>query len=90
MEFNREHGITPQTVKKGLRSILESIEEHDYVTVPTAAEEAEEYIPLEKIPGLVKKLRKEMLAAAKDLAFEKAAELRDRIRKLQDLELAAR
>ena len=89
-EFNREHGITPRTVKKGLRSILESIEEHDYVTVPKVAEAEEDYVPPEKIPGMVKKLRKEMLAAAKDLAFEKAAELRDRIRKLQDMELAAR
>jgi excinuclease ABC subunit B len=89
-EFNREHGITPQTVKKGLRSILESIEEHDYCTLPKVAEESEEYVPLEKIPGMVKKLRKEMLAAAKELEFEKAAELRDRIRKLQDMELAGK
>ena len=88
--YNLEHGITPQTVKKGLRSILESIEEQDYVTVPRAADAAEEYIPVEKIPAMVKKLRKEMLAAARELAFEKAAELRDRIRKLQDLELAER
>jgi len=88
--FNQEHGITPQTVKKGLRSILESIEEHDYVTIPKAAEAEEDNVPPEKIPGMVKKLRKEMLTAAKDLAFEKAAELRDRIRKLQDMELAAR
>ena len=89
-EYNREHGITPQTVKKGLRSILESIEEHDYTTLPKVAEGAEEYVPLEKIPGMLKKLRKEMLEAAKELAFEKAAELRDRIRKLQELELAVR
>jgi len=89
-EYNREHGITPQTVKKGLRSILESIEEHDYATLPKVAEGAEEYVPLEKIPGMLKKLRKEMLAAAKELAFERAAELRDRIRKLQELELAVR
>ncbi len=90
MEYNREHGITPQTVKKGLRSILESIEEHDYISLPKVAEGDEEYVPLEKIPGMVKKLRKEMLEAAKELAFEKAAELRDRIRKLQELELAVR
>ncbi|NMC73854.1 MAG: excinuclease ABC subunit UvrB [Geobacteraceae bacterium] len=88
--YNREHGITPQTVKKGLRSILESIEEHDYVNLSRVAEETTESVPLEKIPGMVKKLRKEMLAAARELEFEKAAELRDRIRKLQDLELAAR
>jgi excinuclease ABC subunit B len=90
MEYNREHGITPQTVKKGLRSILESIEEHDYCHVPKVAEQDEEYVPLEKIPKMLKKLRKEMLDAAKELAFEKAAELRDRIRKLQEMELAAR
>ena len=89
-EFNREHGITPQTVKKGLRSILESIEEHDYCTLPKVAEVSEEYVPLEKIPGMVKKLRKEMLAAAKELEFEKAAGLRDRIRKLQDMELVGK
>jgi len=55
-----------------------------------AAEAQEEYIPLEKIPGLVKKLRKEMLAAARELDFEKAAELRDRIKRLEDMELALR
>ncbi len=89
-EYNREHGITPRTVKKGMRSILESIEEHDYSTLPKVAESNEEYVPLEKIPGMLKKLRKEMLAAAEELAFERAAELRDRIRKLQELELAVR
>ena len=88
--FNLEHDITPQTVKKGIRSILESIEEHDYVTVARVAEETEEYVSPEKIPGLVKKLRKEMLAAAKELEFEKAAALRDRIRRLQELELAGK
>jgi excinuclease ABC subunit B len=90
VEFNKEHNITPQTVKKGLRTILESIEERDYFTIPVAAESVEEYVAVEQIPGQVKKLRKEMLAAAKKLDFEKAAELRDRIRKLEDMELALR
>jgi excinuclease ABC subunit B len=86
-EFNRAHGITPQSVKKGLRTILESVEERDYYTIPIAAEATEEYVPVEDIPKMVKKLRKEMVAAAKKLDFEKAAELRDRIRKLEDMEL---
>jgi excinuclease ABC subunit B len=86
-EYNTEHGIVPQTVKKGLRTILESIEEQDYYTVPLAAEETEEYVAKKDIPKLVKSLRKEMLAAAKELDFEKAAELRDRIRKLEDADL---
>jgi excinuclease ABC subunit B len=82
-EFNTAHGIIPQTVRKGLRSILESIEEKDYVELPLAAEEEEEYLPPKELQKLVTKLRKEMLAAAKELDFEKAAVLRDRIRKLE-------
>ncbi len=91
LAYNEEHGITPETVKKGLRSILESIEEKDYVTQPAGVGEAgEEYIAPKEIPKLVKKLRKEMLAAAKELNFEKAAGLRDRVKKLEAMELALR
>jgi len=91
LAYNEEHGITPETVKKGLRSILESIEEKDYVTQPAGiAEAGEEYLVPKEIPKLVKKLRKEMLAAAKDLNFEKAALLRDRVKKLEAMELALR
>jgi excinuclease ABC subunit B len=89
-KYNLEHDITPQSVKKGLRTILESVEERDYYTIPVAAEPQEEYVAVEKIPRLVKKLRKEMLDAAKELNFEKAAALRDRIKKLEDMELALR
>ena len=46
-------------------------------------EAGEEYLAPKEIPKLVKKLRKEMLAAAKELNFEKAAELRDRVKKLE-------
>ncbi|MBT0665183.1 excinuclease ABC subunit UvrB [Geobacter pelophilus] len=87
LEYNEEHGITPQTVKKSFRTILESIEEKDYPELPLAAESQEEYIAPAAIPKMVKDLRKQMLAAAKNLEFEKAAELRDRIKKLEDMEL---
>ncbi len=92
LAWNEENGITPETVKKGMRTILESIEEHDYYTPPgVAAETPEEYgATLKDIPKLVKRLRKEMLAAAKALDFETAALLRDRIKKLEDMELALR
>ncbi|MDY0301413.1 MAG: excinuclease ABC subunit UvrB [Trichlorobacter sp.] len=84
LTWNKQHGITPTTVKKAMRTILESIEEHDYTPVPLAAEVAESYgVKPEKIPALVKKLRKEMLAAAKELDFEKAAELRDKVVELE-------
>jgi excinuclease ABC subunit B len=91
LTYNAEHGITPETVKKGIRNILESIEERDYFTPPgSVAEPDEEYIALKDIPKLVKKLRKEMLAAAKALDFETAARLRDRVKKLEGMELALR
>ena len=89
-EYNAEHGIVPRTVVKGLRTILESIEERDYCTVSLAAEPEEEYGSIREIPKLVKKLRKEMLAAAGELEFEKAAGIRDRIRRLEERELALR
>jgi len=82
-EHNQANGITPETVKKSLRSILESIEEKDYLDFPLAAEEQEDYLPPKELAKLVKNLRKEMLAAAQELDFEKAALLRDRIRKLE-------
>jgi excinuclease ABC subunit B len=91
LAYNAEHGITPETVKKGIRSILESIEERDYFTPPGGvAESGEEYVAPKDIPKLVKKLRKEMLAAAKALDFEVAARLRDRVKKLEGMELALR
>jgi len=88
LAYNQEHGITPETVRKGMRSILESIAEKDYVTPPVVADLEEAYgIELKEIPKLIKKMRKEMLAAAKELDFEKAAELRDRIKQLEEAEL---
>lgn len=91
LAYNTAHNITPETVKKGMRSILESITEKDYVTAPIVADIEETYgIELKEIPKLIKKMHKEMLAAAKELNFEKAAELRDRIKQLEDAELKLR
>jgi excinuclease ABC subunit B len=90
LAYNKEHNITPRSVKKGLRTILESIEERDYLTVPIAAEKPEDYLPTKDIPRLVKKLRKEMLVHARELDFEKAADIRDRIKRLEERELSLR
>ena len=84
--FNKEHGITPQTIVKSLGSRLVEVYDADYVTVPVVAEQAEKYIP-EEIPKFVQRLKKEMKRAADNLEFEKAAELRDRIRELEEREL---
>jgi excinuclease ABC subunit B len=91
LAYNREFGITPETVKKGMRTILDSIEEKDYYTpAGGVAETSEEYVAPKEIPKLVRKLRKEMLAAAKALDFETAAGLRDRVKRLEEMELALR
>ncbi len=92
LAWNLEHDITPETVTKSMRSILGSIEEKDYYTPPGAVSEASErYGTAPKdIPKLVKKLRKEMLEAARQLNFERAAELRDRVKSLEEMELALR
>ncbi|MEK6684635.1 MAG: excinuclease ABC subunit UvrB [Nitrospirota bacterium] len=89
-EYNRANGITPETIRKGIPRALYEISEADYVTVPTAAEAAEEYIPLNEIPGIIRGLEREMRTAVKELKFEKAAELRDRIKELKEMHLGVR
>ncbi len=88
-EFNRQHGITPQSIVKALGSPLVKIYEADYMEVPLAAEKPAKYGAAE-LSRLIRKLQKEMKEAAQRLDFETAAELRDRIRELQSQELALR
>lgn len=90
LDYNAKHGITPQTVKKSMRSILEDIAEKDYVELPLAAEALEDYHTPQDIKAEVIRVRDEMLAAAAQLEFEKAAALRDRMLELEKLELALR
>ncbi|MDG2049773.1 MAG: helicase-related protein, partial [Myxococcota bacterium] len=81
-QFNAEHGITPTTVKKRISSLQDSIWEQDYVTVPVLAEGGST-IPNHALPELIDDLRREMKGAADSLDFERAADLRDRIRTLE-------
>jgi excinuclease ABC subunit B len=89
-EYNNVHGITPQTVKKAVRNILASIYEADYFTVPTVSDFKEGYLSLKEIPAMIEKLKKEMKEAASYLEFERAAELRDKIHHLEEMELKMR
>jgi excinuclease ABC subunit B len=74
--YNKEMGITPQTVKSNIKDITSSIYESDYWTVTVSAEEGAEYAVDDKT---LIRLEKEMKEAAKNLEFERAADLRDRI-----------
>ncbi len=84
--YNVEHGITPQTVRRNIMDLGMAVVEADYLTVPMAAEDGAEYKP-EQIPEIVAALEDEMKHAAQALDFEKAAQLRDRILALKDLQL---
>jgi excinuclease ABC subunit B len=86
-EYNRVHGITPQTVKKSVRNILASIYEADYFTIPTVADMEEGYVSVKEIPAMIQNLKKEMKEAASRLEFERAAEIRDKIQRLEEMEL---
>ena len=82
--FNEEHGIIPRSVVKQIDEPLIQAYDADYVDVPLVADDGPS--PNE-IPRMVEKLKKEMKQASDRLEFEKAAELRDRIRGLQQREL---
>jgi excinuclease ABC subunit B len=94
VEFNLAHGITPQTIRKAVADIMEGaypgapLRARDYAKV---AEETVEYADLtpQQMARKIKALEKEMYRHAKDLEFEKAAAIRDRIRELQGRGLAA-
>jgi excinuclease ABC subunit B len=77
--YNKAHGITPQTIQKAVRDVIEATKaaevKADYVSV---AQKAQAMSPKDK-EALVAKLEKEMKEAAKNLQFERAAELRDLI-----------
>ena len=84
--FNRENGITPQTIVKPIEATLITASEADYFKVPTEIEDIDDYSP-EKIDATLTRLDAEMRGAAKRFEFEKAAELRDRIRVLRERQL---
>jgi len=88
--YNEEHGITPETIRKAVDSPLAALLDGERVLAPKAAPRGDgDRITLESLPGRIKALRKQMRDAAKRLEFEKAAELRDRIKELEAWALEA-
>lgn len=82
-QYNEEHGITPETIKKGISNILASLYEADYYTVPVAAEEQAIYRTSDDIQTDIERLEAMMREAAKKLEFERAAEIRDQMLELK-------
>src|SRR4051794_13604175 len=84
--FNRENGITPQTIVKPIEATLITASEADYFKVPSEVEDIEDYSPA-NLEATITRLEVEMRGAAKRFEFERAAELRDRIKVLKEREL---
>ena len=81
--YNTEHGITPASIVKDIDSVLSSVYERDYVTVPTVPDERDQYRTAAELAAAIANLEREMREAAANLEFERAAGLRDRLRRLR-------
>ena len=84
--YNTANGITPESVRKGITDVLDSVYEQDYVTVDTGVS-GDRHLIGHNLHTHLAELDKRMCEAAAELEFEEAARLRDEIRRLEAIEL---
>lgn len=86
-EYNKINNITPQSIKKGIDEVLTSVYERDYFDYTHISEEKDIYLSPQKRKQRMEQLEDLMKKAAKNLEFEKAAKLRDELKKMKKKEL---
>jgi excinuclease ABC subunit B len=86
-EYNREHGITPQSIVKQIDEVMSSVYERDYMTPAVPRDGTKTFKTQAELDRYIVSLQDEMKAAAANLDFEKAASLRDDIKRLRNPEL---
>jgi excinuclease ABC subunit B len=82
--YNEAHGITPQSIIKQIDDVMSSVYERDYMTPSVAPEEGETFRTQAELDARIAGLQLEMKTAAANLDFEKAAGIRDRIKRLRN------
>jgi excinuclease ABC subunit B len=85
--YNLQHGITPTTIQKAIADLAGTAQD-DFVDITRPIKKAQSDIPLEELPQILSAMRREMHDLSEALEFEKAAELRDKIKDLEELQLA--
>jgi excinuclease ABC subunit B len=88
-EYNREHGITPTTIVKSIDATLVTAYEADYFKVPLDLGAVDEYSP-KQLKQTIAQLESDMRNAAKEMKFEQAAEIRDKLKYLRERDLEYR
>jgi len=89
-DYNQAHGIVPESVRKDILPLQYAVAEMDYVQLDLAAESQPAYAKDDVVEQTIQRLELEMKAAAKELEFERAAALRNRIRELRMKDLAVK
>ena len=89
VRFNEENHITPQSIIKPIDMALVALGEGDYTTVPLESE-MEEITSSDQLSQIISEMEGEMREAARQLEFERAAKLRDRIKTLKEKEAGVR
>src|SRR6058998_636387 len=85
--YNQEHGITPQSIVKQIDDVMSSVYERDYMTPALSRDGTERFRTQAELDAYIASLQEQMRAAAANLDFEKAAALRDDIKRLRNPEL---